>query len=396
MEQEPERVTTPNSNPMKTVFLSLFAFFICSASLAQVKQEIFESFKLQERRDVKFYFPEDYSTDKKYPLVVVLDAEYLFDQVVATSKFYSDFQGMPQTIVVGIYQGKDDLRWDDCDFEGDTGLPTDKGKKFYEFLGMEIIPYLETSFSIAPFKMFVGYDITANFGNYFLFKDRSLFNAYISISPMLAPEMETRVPARLSDLDQKIFYHLITETQKSEEYDQVKAMHTGIKMLDKESLSYYYNEYSEANDISIVTYGLGKAWDRTFEMFKPISPKEYRQNILTSDEPVFNYLAEKYDTIENLFGFRKQVELNDIMAIYAGCRKKDDWESLKPLSDLCKQEFPNTMLGFYFEGEYYEEQGEPKKALRTFEKAFGMEEIDFLTKEMALEKIDALKADFGF
>ena len=40
--------------------------------------------------------------------------------------------------------------------------------------------------------------------------------------------------------------------------------------------------------------------------------------------------------------------------------------------------------------------GEPKKALRTFEKSFQMEEIDFLTKEMALEKMDALKADFGF
>ena len=380
---------------MKTTFYSLMALLFCILGQAQVKQEIFESFKLQERRDVKYYFPEDYNPEKKYPLVVVLDAEYLFDQVVATSKFYSDFQGMPQTIVVGIYQG-DDLRWDDCDFEGDTGLPSDKGEQFYEFLGMEIIPYLETTFSTAPFKMFVGYDITANFGNYYLFKDKSIFNAYISISPLLAPEMETRVPARLDDLDQKIFYHLITEGQKSEDLEQVKRMNTALKMLNKESLSYYYDEYAEANDVSIVTYGLGKAWDRTFEMFKPISPKEYRQNILTSDEPVFNYLANKYDTIESLFGFRKQVELNDIMAIYAGCRKKDDFESLKPLSDLCKQEFPTTMLGFYFEGEYYEELGEPKKALRTFEKAFGMEEIDFLTKEMALEKMDALKADFGF
>jgi len=100
--------------------------------------------------------------------------------------------------------------------------------------------------------------------------------------------------------------------------------------------------------------------------------------------------------IERLFGFRKTVDLNDIMAIYAATRKKEDVESLKPLSDLCKKEYPNTMLGFYFEGEYYEQLGEPKKALRTFEKAFGMEEIDFLTKDMALEKIDALKADFGF
>jgi len=381
---------------MKTFLSISIALIVCFSLPAQVKEEIFESFKLQERRDVKYYFPEDYTPEKKYPLVVVLDAEYLFDQVVATSRFFSDFQGMPQAIVVGINQSQDELRWEDCGFEGDTGLPTEKGKKFYEFLGMEIIPYLETSFNTAPFKMFVGYDITANFGNFYLFKDRSLFNAYISISPLLAPEMESRIPARLSDLDQKIFYHLIVEGEASEDLEQFRALDRGIKSLDKESLTYYYDEYPEANDVSVATYGLGKAWERTFEIFKPISPKEYKQNILTSDDPVFDYLADKYNTIESLFGFKKQVELNDVMAIYAGSRKKDDYQSLKPLSDLCKEEFPTTMLGFYFEGEYYEELGEPKKALRTFEKAFGMEEIDFLTKEMALEKIDALKADFGF
>ena len=187
---------------MKTFSAILLALFFCFSSVAQVKQEIFESFKLQERRDVKYYFPEDYDPEKKYPLVVVLDAEYLFDQVVAVSKLYSEFQGMPQAIVLGVYQSENDLRWEDCGFEGDTGLPTEKGKQFYEFLGMEIIPYLETSFNIAPFKMFVGYDITANFGNFYLFKDQSLFDAYISISPLLAPEMEQRVPARLGDLEQ--------------------------------------------------------------------------------------------------------------------------------------------------------------------------------------------------
>ena len=33
---------------------------------------------------------------------------------------------------------------------------------------------------------------------------------------------------------------------------------------------------------------------------------------------------------------------------------------------------------------------------KAFEKAFQLNEIDFLTKDMALEKIDALKADFGY
>jgi len=374
----------------------MLTLFLCTGLFAQVKQEIFESFKLQERRDVKYYFPEDYTPDKKYPLVVVLDGEYLFDQVVAVSKFYSRFQGMPQAIVVGIEQSKDDLRWYDCAYEEDTGLPTEKGKLFYEFLGMEVIAYLETTFSTAPFKVFVGYDITANFGNYFLFKDRSLFNAFISISPLLAPEMENRVGARLNEMEQPIFYHLITEQGKGESWNALQRLNQNLKAVTRENIRYYYDEYPEANDISVTTYGLGKAWDRTFQVFKPISPEEYQKEVLTSTEPVFQYLQKKYDMIESLFGFRKPVVLNDIMAIYAGCRKKQDTESLKPLSDLCKQEFPNTMLGFYFEGEYYEQTGEPKKALRTFEKAFGMEEIDFLTKEMALEKMDALKADFGF
>jgi len=353
--------------------LAIFAFLISFGALAQETQEIFESFKLQERRDVRYSFPEEVDESKKYPLVVVLDAEYLFDQVVATSKFYSTFHGMPEMIVVGINQLDKSIRLDDCAFDQDSGLP----KKFFEFLGMEIIPYLDLNYKTAPFKMIIGYDITANFENYWLFKQNSLFNAYVSISPTLAPEMETRVPARLGELNQQLFYQLIVEGEKNRHTPRIK-------------------EFDGADHISIATYGIGRAFDNIFKMFKPISPKEYKEELLPSEEPVFSYLQTKYDNIQNLFGMTKRIELNDIMAIYAASRKKEDFDSLKPLSDLCKEQFPESMLGFYFEGEYYEQAGEPKKALKTFEKAFIMEEIDFLTKEMALEKIDALKADFGF
>lgn len=381
---------------MRKILYGVIALFCALPAGAQVKREIFESFKLQERRQVQYYIPEDYSPDKLYPLVIVLDGERLFDQVVTISKYYSKYQGMPEVLVVGIDQEAGDLRWEDCAFEPESGLPTDKGKQFYEFIGLEIIPYMVSAYRVAPFKMFVGYDITANFGNFYLFKEQSLFNAYVSISPLLAPEMESRVPSRLSELGGPIFYHLITEGVPSEDLSRIASLDSNLKQIEKDGLYYYYDRYDAANDISVATYGIGKAWDRTFEMFKPISPKEYREKLLPSDEPVFSYLETKYEMIYTLFGFRKSVELNDIMAVYAGIRKKQDYASLKPLSDLCKQEYPETMLGFYFEGEYYEQMGEPKKALRTFEKAFGMQEIDFLTKELALEKMDALKADFGY
>ncbi len=374
----------------------IFALLFGITSYAQVTQEIFESFKLQERRDVHYYFPENMDETKKYPLIIVLDGEYLFEQVVANSKFYSRFHGMPQSIVVGINQSENDLRYEDCAFDPDSGLPSEKGKSFYEFIGMELIPYLDLNYSTAPFKMIVGYDITANFMNYWLFKDNSIFDGYVSISPTLAPEMESRVPMRLGIIEDQIFYQLIVEGEASNDKQRILAMDKDLKAIDKESLHYFFDEYTNADHISVATYGIGKAFDNIFGMFKPISPKEYKTQILTSEEPVYDYLENKYQGIVDMFGFSKPVELNDIMAIYAASRKKEDFESLKPLSDLCKKEYPETMLGFYFEAEYYEQLGEPKKALRTFEKSFQMEEIDFLTKEMALEKMDALKADFGF
>ncbi len=380
---------------MKTTFYIL-ALLFCFSGKAQLTQEVFESFKLQERRDVRYYIPEDYDEEKKYPLILVLDGEYLFDQVVANSKFYSQFHGMPQMIIAGINQNEDSIRLDDCAWDEENGLPDEKAKSFFEFIGIELIPYLEQNYNTAPFKMIVGYDITANFQNYWLFKENSLFNAYVNISPKLAPEMESRVPARLAAFDNQIFYELILEKEKNKNTARILAMDKAIKAIDKESLHYSFTEYDNADHISIATYGIGRAFDNIFGMFKPISPKEYKTQILTSEEPVFQYLENKYTSIEELFGFTKAVSLNDIMAIYAATRKKEDFESLKPLSDLCKREFPDTMLGFYFEGEYYEQLGEPKKALKTFEKSFGMDEIDFLTKEMALEKIDGLKADFGF
>ncbi|WP_350289778.1 alpha/beta hydrolase-fold protein [uncultured Croceitalea sp.] len=380
---------------MTKLLLPLLAI-VCFSVNAQVQKEIFESFKLQERRDVSYYFPEDYTEEKKYPLIVVLDADYLFDLVVANTKFYSKHNRMPQAVVVGVHQSENDLRWEDCDFEQTTGLPTEKGKLFYEFLGTELIPYLETNYNIAPFKMFIGYDITANFGNYFLFKDKSLFNSYLTISPVLATEMESRVPSRLLDLNQEIFYNVVLEKEKTEDRQRMLQMDNAIKSISKENIHYFFDQYDEPDHISIAAYGVSKAFDNVFKLFRPISPKEYKEQILKSEEPVFKYLADKYARIEDLLGFEKQVELNDVMAIYAGSVKKEDYESLKELAKLCKKFYPETMMGFYFEGEYLELLGEPKKAKKAFEKAYQMEEIDFLTKDLAIEKLDALKADFGY
>lgn len=380
---------------MKKILLSIFAIFWVLKTTAQIKSETFESLSLQERRILQFYIPEDYNPEKRYPLVVVLDAERLFDQVVSVSRYYSKYQGMPESIIVGVNQEAGQMRWEDCAFNPETGLPTQKGAQFFDFISLELIPGLSEKYNLAPFKMFVGYDITANFGNYFILNQNSPFKAYIHIAPLL-PEVDLNVSQQLNAANGTVFYHLISGNDRGENRSRIRSLDARLSVAKSSHLHYFFDTYPDIDAISATAYGLGKAWDRTFQMFKSISPDEYKERILTSQQPVFNYLENKLVTIEDLFGYKIKPSLNDVIAIYAGARKKQDYASLQPLSELCKAEFPDTMLGFYLEGEYYEYTGEPKKALKSFEKAFGMKEIDFLTREMALNKMDAIKSDFGF
>jgi hypothetical protein len=98
---------------------------------------------------------------------------------------------------------------------------------------MELIPYLDTSYSAAPFKRIIGHDITANLANYYLFKEQSLLNYYVLIYRTLAPEMKTRISALLEAMQKTIFYHLITDGELTKKDKQLPVLNTALKAKKK-------------------------------------------------------------------------------------------------------------------------------------------------------------------
>ena len=78
-------------------------------------------------------------------------------------------------------------------------------------------------------------------------------------------------------------------------------------------------------------------------------------------------------------------------AIFAAAQKKSDAETLFVLGDLAVEDYPTTMLGHYFNGLGYEITGNVKKALKNYERAYTLDPIDFVTKELILNKIENLK-----
>jgi len=382
---------------MKKVLLLLVCFTFILPLSAQIKYEEFNSTKLGESRRLKIQLPRNYdtNTEKVYPIVIVLDADYLFEPVAGNVDYFSYWEDMPESIVVGIMQGN--KRYEDCEYDDTNFLPAEKGADFFEFIGLELLPYIDNTYRTAKFVIAVGHDFTANFINYYLFKDPPLFNGYISLSPDLAPMLDQRLPERIPAVQSKIFYYMATGTDDIKDLMEItEQLNTSLKPLKSDNFNYYYDNFEGATHYSLVGRGIPNALEKIFSVYRPISKKEYKDVLMKLETPISQYLIEKYKTIEDLFGLTNPVRVNDYIATATASEKKQQWESLREIATMAKRDYPDTVLGDYYLGRYYEETGESKKAMRTFQGAFDKEEVDFITIDLMLERADKIKTDFGY
>ncbi|TVZ58096.1 hypothetical protein NA63_0589 [Flavobacteriaceae bacterium MAR_2010_105] len=364
---------------------------------SQAKYETISSSKLGEERQLKILLPRGYSPDdaKKYPLIIVLDGDYLFEAVAGNVDYYSYWEDMPESIVVGIKQA--DQRYDDCMYSEQNSLPIEKGAAFFEFIGMELIPYLNKTFKTENFRAIIGHGETANFINYYLFKDQPLFQAYVSIAPDLAPQTGEYLTERLKVVEKKIFYYMATSSNDVPSINQSAiALDKSIRSLENKNLLYNFDNFEGPSHYALPVHAIPKALESIFFVFQPISKKEYTDTILKLETSPVDYLLEKYKTIKDLFGIEKQILVNDFKAIQAAIEKNKKFEYYEDLGKIARKEYPETLLGSYYLARFYEETGEPKKAMRTYTSAYILQEIGGITKDLMLEKAEEIKADFGF
>lgn len=382
---------------MKNCIYTFILAFCINTLAAQTIYEEFETYKLGETREIKIQLPRNYdeNTDQSYPLFIVFDGDYMFEVVAGNVDYYSYWEDMPEAIVVGINQS--DTRNDDCYYSEQNDLPVESGADFFEFIGMELIPHIENNYRTENFRVAVGHGETANFINYFMLKAKPLFQAYIVVSPSLAPSMNDYISQRLQQYETKLFYYLATASNdiKSIKKD-TETLNATITSIDNKNILYNFDNFEGATHYSAPAHAIPKALESIFYVFQPISKKEYKESILTLETSPVEYLLDKYKVISDLFGIDKQILINDFKAIAAAIKKKEQWDYFEDLGKLARKEYPDTVLGNYYLARFYEENGQPKKAMITYRSAYVFEEIAGITKDLMLEKADEIKADFGY
>lgn len=362
---------------------------------AQVIYETVPSLNFTEPRQVKIQLPRNYESnkDKDYPVIVVLDADYLFEPVAGNVDYYSYWEDMPQAIVVGIMQPD---RMADTQYDETNFLPVGEGKLFFDFIGSELFPWLSKKYRLTPFNLIIGHDATAGFANYFLMKNPPLFNAYVSLSPDLAPQMSERLTDILQRTDNKIFYYQATGSQDITPLrDATLALNTSLENIENTNINYYFDNLEEATHYTLVGRGIPSALEQIFSIYRPITKKEFEEQVLNAESP-YAYLIEKYEIIENLFGMNDRIRINDFIAIAAALEKKSDWEGFEDLGKLARKEYPETVLGSYYLGKSYEGKGDTKKAMRTYESALVLKSAGDIDKDVLMARAQRIKDDFGY
>jgi hypothetical protein len=228
--------------------------------------------------------------------------------------------------------------------------------------------------------------------NFYLYKDNPIFNAYISLAPEMAPEMEKRIAERLALLTKPIFYYQATgEGDLKEIREKTTALDQNIKAIGKKSFKYQYDDFVGATHYSLVAQAIPQALYFIFDGYQPISMVEFQEKIVTLDEGYTQYIIDKYKNLEENLGLKVQPRLTDFRAIEAAIMKNKAYPEFQELSKYAEKNYPKTTLSVYHQAMYYEKMGEFKKAIKEYQKAFTKEAIRELSKDFMLNKADALK-----
>ncbi len=352
------------------------------------------SVEFNRDRNIKLYVPKEHNLDtiRKYPIAIVLDDDYLFDIYVGNSKIYANADLTPKQIVVGL--DVDSRKNKDVSVVTKSGNLTSTGKKFYNYIKKELIPYLEANYRTSPYLTIVGDRDAGNFLLHFLKEKDPIFNAYVSISPKLSDQtlrlISTFDLKRLDEIDNQFYLYVSSNPyEKKERKDLHEKLKTGLESLETEKLHIAFNDFKdEANKPTALVKALPDAFSNIFGLYPRISKQEFEEKVKDL-EPLeaIKYLETKYLDIEYLYGTNLNVRFEDIYAIEGIVIDKLNGDYLRVLGDFVMIKHPESHLGEYYVGKFHETGKNYEDALFYYKEAYGKMELSDPNAEAFYENI---------
>ena len=151
-------------------------------SFSSHKKKSIYSSVFQENRKFYMQLPstwEQKQVKKKYPLILVLDGDDLFEYVASLEKVMSRLNLITESIVLGISHTNRD--WELTPIIANNNLQTGGATELAKFIEKELFPYLYNNYPLLDYRTIVGHSYGGLWALYSIVEKPKLFDNYVTL-----------------------------------------------------------------------------------------------------------------------------------------------------------------------------------------------------------------------
>lgn len=228
------------------LIFSLTGFAQDKDNITVGKQVIINSSVLNEQRELWVCVPEELNrgteNQKVYPVIYLLDGENLFYLTSGIIEFLSKNDLCPKMIIVGIInknRGRDLSPTQVSSWPGSGGADN-----LTKFLKNELIPYIDSHYATASYKMLIGHSLAGGFAIYSLIHFSDIFDSYIAIDPSICWDNNILVKQMKEsigkiDFSKEVVYIPYTFSEKNFDSLQIRKDTSEITQCIRSKFEFY-------------------------------------------------------------------------------------------------------------------------------------------------------------
>jgi predicted alpha/beta superfamily hydrolase len=377
-----------------------------------------ESEILGELRKIWVYLPKDYKTvnsQMKYPVIYLLDGNAYFHSVTGMIEFLALTEVIPKMAIVAIpntNRGRDltTTHVDVSIWTRDSTPDSGGGEQFMDFIEQELIPYVESKYSLSDFRTLIGHSLGGLTVIHTLVNRSYMFDNYIAVEPSLwwdnqyllkaadtaqnKPKYERKslfigIAHTLSpDVDINI---LQTDTTRSTLHMRSLLEFVNSTESKKTSrLNFGWEYYANDDHGSVAFISVYDALRFMFPWYKLRIPEKYYSQPYSKkyENELINLIMDHYDTISYHFGYEVLPPEKDIYNLGQGFNlfhQKPEYSLA--LFSLNIKNYPNSIEALEAMGNYYYLiKSDTTKAIEFFSKA-----VEIGDSEASKSSVEMLK-----
>jgi len=396
---------------MKTFFCS-FTLLLCSFyTKAQENNPFTVGFEksslsniLGEQRKVWIHIPNSNGGNENtvkgnYPVIYLLDGDANFNDVVSISEFMSNTGLCPPMIVVGVLHP---ARMTDLTFGTDKETPgvVGNGEKFMIYVEKELMPFIESNYPTAPYKIFIGHSVGGLTVVNTLIHHPNLFNAYVSLDGALwwnDQQIVKEAKMTLENTNYKgktLFMALANRMEKGMDTLTVQKDNTEGTELIRSNLKFikdvfknktnqlrFQHKYYENDDHSSVRL-IGE-YDALRFIFDYYKLKIYNSEL---NDPNFNLdslLVRHYNNVSEQIGYLIKPGESQVNGLGYYMLSLKQFNRAEALFKLNIANYPETANCYDSLGDFYLAKGDKLKAIESFKKTLTLKLIPETKEKLA-------------